>query len=53
MRLWNLMGGEIQWAALPWLAEWVGCEDLDGLVELLVTLRTHVRGDDTSSSSEG
>lgn len=39
--VWNRMGGEIQWAALPWIAEHYGCDDFDALVDLLVCIRAH------------
>jgi hypothetical protein len=38
-----MFGGEINWAALPWVAEMKGCEDIDRLCELLVTVREHRR----------
>lgn len=41
MKLWNLMDGEISWAALPWIAEAHGCDDLLTLTKLLVTIRNH------------
>jgi hypothetical protein len=37
------MGGTIDWAALPTLAEIYDIEDLDGLVERLVVIRRKVR----------
>jgi hypothetical protein len=49
LQVWNLMGGEINWTALPWMAELLGCDDLDGLVDLLVTTREHLRPGDENN----
>lgn len=50
-KAWNLLDGEINWAALPFIAELLGCDDLDGLVAGLRVIRTYQRGktDDASS----
>jgi hypothetical protein len=42
------MGGEIQWPAVPWLAELYGVVDLDGLVELLLAIRKR-KAEDTNT----
>lgn len=36
-----MLGGEIEWSAVPWIAEMHGCDDLDTLCELLMTIRAH------------
>lgn len=43
IRAWNLMGGEIQWPALEWVAEMFGITDLDLFVRQLVVIRDHQR----------
>ncbi|HET8870271.1 MAG TPA: hypothetical protein VFM48_07485 [Aquabacterium sp.] len=40
---WNLMGGCIDWAALPLIAEMLGINDPEALVLDLVTIRDHGR----------
>jgi hypothetical protein len=40
IRVWNLMGGELDWAALPVLAEMVGIEDIEQLIVQLAAIRT-------------
>jgi hypothetical protein len=45
LRAWNLMGGEIQWPAVPWIAEWLGCDDVDELLEALVTIRDYANNE--------
>jgi hypothetical protein len=39
--VWSFFGGEIQWNAVPWVAELHGCNDLDTLCALLVGIRNH------------
>lgn len=39
--VWSFFGGEIQWAAVPWVAEMYGCDDLDTLCRLLGHVRNH------------
>lgn len=36
------MGGQIDWNALPLLAELVGVQDVEGLILDLVTIRSHM-----------
>lgn len=43
VRAWNLMGGEIQWHALEWVAEIFGIQDMELFVHLLVAIRDHQR----------
>lgn len=38
-RAWNLMGGEINWAALPVVAELFGIEDIEPFLMQLVAIR--------------
>lgn len=38
---WNLMGGAIDWAALPVVAEMIGITDVDLLVRGLCQIRQH------------
>jgi len=40
---WNLMGGEIEWAAIAPLAEMLGIVDAELLVRGLVHLRNHAQ----------
>lgn len=35
------MDGEVNWSALPFIAEMFGCDDLDGFVAALVAIRAH------------
>jgi hypothetical protein len=35
------MGGEIRWESLPWIAQWMGCEDMDTLVPMLIAIRDY------------
>lgn len=39
IRVHKMMGGDISWPALPWIAEMLGCDDLDTLCFLLLTIR--------------
>lgn len=39
--MWAQFGGEIDWSAVPWIAEMKGCNDLDTLCELLLAIRAH------------
>lgn len=41
--IWNQMDGEIQWAALPFLAALHGIDDLEHLAEWLVSIRAGFR----------
>jgi hypothetical protein len=36
---WNLMGGAIDWAALPWVMDYLGADDADTLVLDLIVIR--------------
>ncbi len=42
---WNLMGGEIQWAALDAVGEMFGVEDVDLFVHQLAAIRDHQRSE--------
>lgn len=35
------MEGDIEWSAVPLMAEMLGCDDLDGLTAGLVAIRAH------------
>ncbi|HZW25169.1 MAG TPA: hypothetical protein VFF26_06785 [Gallionella sp.] len=39
IQAWNLMGGSIDWAALPIVAEMLGVHDVELLIHLLVKIR--------------
>lgn len=39
VRAWNWMGGQIDWAGLPLVADLLGVDDLEILVEQLAALR--------------
>jgi hypothetical protein len=41
LKVWRIFGGEIEWTALPWVAEMLGCDDIETLTDLLGTIRTH------------
>lgn len=41
IRCWNLLGGQLDWNALPHVAEYVGIADVDGLIAQLETIRRH------------
>lgn len=43
LAIWNLMGGEIDWAALPLLAEMKGVQDIDLVIIGLTAIRDHFR----------
>jgi hypothetical protein len=45
VRAWNLMGGQVDWTALPILVEMLGVEDPETLIHELTTLRDHGRHD--------
>jgi hypothetical protein len=45
------MDGKINWAAMPFIAEYLGCDDLDGLVAGLKVIRQHTRERDHGSRS--
>lgn len=40
---WNLMGGELNWAALDPVCELLGCDDPERLVRGLAQIRDHYR----------
>jgi hypothetical protein len=44
------MGGQIDWSALPVLAEVYDLENIDGLIERLEVIRTKVREYDQPST---
>lgn len=39
VRAWNLMGGQIDWSALPIIADIVGFSDIETLLDQLCALR--------------
>jgi hypothetical protein len=39
IKAWNLMGGQIDWAALPVIAEMMGAEDIEPLIVRLAAIR--------------
>lgn len=39
VKAWNLMGGAVDWGALPLLVEMLGVEDVEGLVVRLSVIR--------------
>ncbi len=43
IRIWNAMGGQIDWSALPILAEIHGIDDIEMLSEQLIAIRSHQR----------
>jgi hypothetical protein len=44
VKAWNLMGGEINWSALPIIAELTGYQDIEELIHYLATIRDHQTG---------
>ncbi|HQK89326.1 MAG TPA: hypothetical protein PLU25_17015 [Acidobacteriota bacterium] len=36
---WNLMGGCIDWGALPWVADYLGIDDLDAVILDMTVIR--------------
>jgi len=48
LRAWNLMGGEINWVALPIIAELYGITDLDAFIAQVAEIRDwHKRNQET------
>ncbi len=43
VKAWNLMGGEIQWSALEFIAELFGIQDMDIFIHQLAAIRDHGR----------
>ena len=41
IQVWNLMGGKIDWQALPYLAEYIEAHDLDMLINNLLIIHHH------------
>jgi hypothetical protein len=41
IRIWNLMGGEIDWEALPVICEMHGVKDVEILITQLAAIRDH------------
>jgi hypothetical protein len=39
--VYQFFGGDVQWAAMPWVAEMFGCDDLDALCALVGHVRNH------------
>jgi hypothetical protein len=39
IRGWNLMGGTMDWAALPVIAEILGVDDMESFIQRLVAIR--------------
>lgn len=50
--IWNLMGGEINWAALPLLAEMKGVQDIEMLIIGLTAIREHFRPPDEAQQNQ-
>jgi hypothetical protein len=40
---WNLMGGAIDWQALPWVADYLGIDDLDAAILDMIVIRDDKR----------
>jgi len=36
---WNLMGGTIDWAALPWVCDHLGIDDVDAVIVDMTQIR--------------
>lgn len=43
VKAWNWMGGEINWAGLPLVADLLGIDDLELLIVQLAAIRDHQR----------
>lgn len=41
LRIWNLMGSEMDWSALDVLAEYYRVDDVEMLIDSLIHLKTH------------
>ena len=44
IRVYNALAngsGGLDWAGLPVVCEWMGIEDLDGLMQRLIVIKTH------------
>lgn len=39
---WNMMGGQIEWAALPVIVEIIGVSDVESMVVDLLRIREHM-----------
>ena len=50
VRAWNLMGGTIDWAGLPVVAQVVGMDDLELLAEGLAQIRAQMSHDDAGQN---
>lgn len=48
--IWNLLGGEINWQALPLLAEMKGVQDIEMLIIGLTTIREHFRAQSATAT---
>ena len=46
IKAWNVMGGEIQWVALPIFVEMFGVDDVEQFIRDLVTIRENMRAVD-------
>jgi hypothetical protein len=42
VRVWHMMGRQIDWQALPVICDLLGVEDVEALVDDLLTVRDHV-----------
>lgn len=49
LRVWNDMGGEIDYAALPWLLERHGVLDVDALLMRLITIRNTLNNNNNNN----
>ncbi|MBK8916490.1 MAG: hypothetical protein IPM64_18135 [Phycisphaerales bacterium] len=43
IRAWNMMGGEVNWIALPVIAEMFGVVDVECFLARLIALRDHMQ----------
>jgi hypothetical protein len=43
IRAWNMMNGEINWSALPVIAELLGFTDIERLINTLIAIRDHAQ----------
>ncbi len=44
IQIWNMLCngmGSIDWSGLPFAVEWLGVDDVEGLVEGLMTIKSH------------
>ena len=43
IQAWNLMAGQIDWAALPWVCDHLGIDDVDDVILDLMQIRDFQR----------